>query len=391
MIENSVIRVRNIPLLDWAVYLTLTVFTSVGFIFLDNVVEQAIVVISLTAFGLTYVLGYRRAQTALHFHIYFVLQTLIVVWLLVVFPTADLFGFLFFILLIQVMVALSTRIAVGWVLIFFLTESVGIFFRPNSPGLIEVLFNIPVYFLVSVFAYVFRQAELARRQNQQLLEELRATQNQLREMAVAEERTRLARELHDSLGHQLTVAVVQLEGAQRLIPTKPERASEMIGTMREELKNALTDLRRTVTVLRSPIADNLPLESALLTLSQSFQQNTGLVTRFTTASNLPELPEPHRLAIYRAAQEGLTNIQRHANAQNAWINLVADDKQITLTIKDDGKGLDRLGAKGSGVGLVGLGERASQLGGEMRVMTQPEAGGAQVTFILPLPEKRKIQ
>jgi len=161
--------------------------------------------------------------------------------------------------------------------------------------------------------------------------------------------------------------------------------------MREELKNALADLRRTVTVLRSPIADNLPLESALLGLTQSFQQNTGLVTHFTASSSLPELPESYRLALYRAAQEGLTNIQRHADAQHAWINLEADDKQITLTIHDDGKGLDQLTEKRSGVGLIGLGERASQLGGEMRITTQPEAGGAKLTFILPLPEKRKTK
>ena len=389
MSERSVIRVRNIPMLDWAVYLTLTVFTSMGFIFLDKAVEQAIVLASLTAFGLMHILGYRRAQTPMHFHIYFVLQTLIVVWLLVALPTADLFDFLLFVLAIQVMVALSTRVAVGWVLIFFFTESISIFFRQGSAGLIEILFNIPVFFLLSVFAYVFREAEIARRQNQKLLEELRATQVQLQELAVVEERTRLARELHDSLGHQLTVAVVQLEGAQRLIPTKPEQASDIIGAMREELKNALADLRRTVTALRSPIADNLPLESALLNLSQSFQQNTGLVTHFTAASNLPELPESYRLAIYRAAQEGLTNIQRHANAQNAWVNLNVDDKQIILTIKDDGKGLAQLTEKGSGVGLIGLGERASQLGGEMRFTPRLETGGAKLTFILPLPEKRK--
>jgi two-component system NarL family sensor kinase len=126
-----------------------------------------------------------------------------------------------------------------------------------------------------------------------------------------------------------------------------------------------------------------------LTLVQSFQHNTGLATHFTAASNLPELPEPHRLAIYRAAQEGLTNIQRHANAQNAWVNLEADDKHMTLTILDDGNGLDHRAEKRSGVGLIGLGERASQLGGEMRITTQPEAGGAKLTFILPLSEKRK--
>jgi signal transduction histidine kinase len=392
MAENNVIRVRNIPLLDWAVYVTLAVFISIGFIFLKSAIEQELVLILLTAFGLVHILGYRRAQTPMHFHIYFALQTLIVARLEVIIPSSDLFGFLFYILAIQAMVALSTRVAVVWVLSFFLIESVSIlFFRQNSPGLIEILFNISAYFLVCVFAYVFREAEIARRQNQKLLEELRTTQLQLQELAITEERMRLSRELHDSLGHQLTVAVVQLEGAQRLIPTKPDQASQMIATMRDELKNALADLRRTVTALRSPIADNIPLESALLTLSQSFQQNTGLATHFAAASNLPELPEPYRLAFYRAAQEGLTNIQRHANAQNAWVNLESDDKKITLTILDDGKGMDGLTEKGSGVGLIGLGERASQLGGEMRFTPRPETGGATLTFILPLSEKRKIQ
>ena len=387
MSENAMARVRNIPMLDWAVYLTLAVFTSMGFIFLNNVVEQATVVISLTAFGLTHILGYRQAQTATHFHIYFVIQTLIVAWLHVAFRTADLFGFLFFILVIQVMVALSARIAVGWVLIFFLTQSIGIFFGKGSAGLMEILFNIPAYFLVSVFAYVFREAEIARRQNQKLLEELRATQLQLQELAVAEERTRLARELHDSLGHRLTVAVVQLEGAQRLIPTRPDQASDMIATMREELKGALADLRLTVSAMRNPVAENLSLDSALLTLAQSFQQNTGLVIHFDVASNFPELPEPYRLAFYRAAQEGLTNIQRHASAQNAWINLEADDNHITLTIADDGQGLELYAEERSGVGLIGLEERASQLGGKMRITTQPEAGGTKLTFILPMPKE----
>ena len=389
MSDNGVIRIRNTPILDWAVYLTLAVFISTGFIYLESAVEKAMVVISLTAFGLMHILGYRRAQTPTHFQIYFAIQTLIVTWLHFAFPTADLFGFLFLILVIQIMLAMPPRIAGRWVLLFFSVEGISLYVNQGAVGIDNVLFNIPAYFLVSVFAYILRVAEIARRKNQELLEELQATQNQLQELAVTEERARLARELHDSLGHQLTVAVVQLEGAQRLIPTKPDQASEMIATMREELKNALADLRRTVTALRSPIADNIPLESALLNLSQSFQHNTGLATHFTAASNLPELPESYRLAFYRAAQEGLTNIQRHANAQNAWVNLESDNNNITLTILDDGKGLDGLNEKGSGVGLIGLGERASQLGGEMRFTPRLETGGATLTFILPLTEKRK--
>jgi len=384
MSENGIIRLRNIPMLDWAVYLTLAVFTSMGFIFLDKASEKVIVVISLAAFGLVYFFGYRRAQTPTHFHTYFIIQTLIVIWLHFAFRTADLFGFLFFILVIQVVLALPVRIAAAWVLLFFSIEGVNLFIHQGLDGIVDILFNIPAFFLVSVFAYIFREAEIARRQNQKLLEELKATQLQLQGLAVAEERTRLAREMHDSLGHQLTVAVVQLEGAQRLIPTKPEQASDMIATMRDELKEALANLRRTVTALRSPIAENVLLGSALSTLCQSFQENTGLVTHFTSAPTLPDLPESYRLAFYRAAQEGLTNIQRHADAQNAWVNLESDDTQITLNITDDGKGLDHHTEKGSGVGLIGLEERASQLGGKMRFIPRLETGGAKLTFILPL-------
>jgi signal transduction histidine kinase len=155
---------------------------------------------------------------------------------------------------------------------------------------------------MGVFGYSLRQAEIAHREKELLLEELQKAQDQLQALAVTEERTRLARELHDSLGHQLTVAVVQLEGAQRLIPTRPAHASDIIGTMREELKNALADLRVTVSAMRSPLADNQTLDSALRTLCQSFQQNTGLVIYFNAAQR-PNF-RSYRLAFYRAARRG---------------------------------------------------------------------------------------
>ena len=237
--------------------------------------------------------------------------------------------------------------------------------------------------------YSLRQAEIADREKQQALEDLRATQNELQELAVTEERTRLARELRDSLGHRLTVAVVQLEGAQRLIPTKPEQASNMIGTMREELKGALAELRLTVSAMRDSIGKNQPLELVLSTLTQSFQKNTGLVTHFA-ASELPELPESYRLAFYRAIQEGLTNIQRHAGARNAWIKLEADHEQIILTIEDDGKGLDQITEKGSGVGLVGLGEQRQST--RWRDADHPARGRRhKLAFTIPVPEERKTQ
>lgn len=386
MFDKDVIRIRNASLMDLAVYLTLFIFVGTGFLALPDMTERIIVLILLLVFGLAHRFGYHTATTSRQVNVYMAIQALIVAFLIIRFPTADLFSFLLFMLVIQAAIALPSNIAARWVVILFFIEGIRLFTNSNGEQFINLLLLSPVYFLMGVFGYSLRQAEIAHREKEVLLEELQKAQDQLQELAVTEERTRLARELHDSLGHRLTVAIVQLEGAQRLIPTRPEQASAMVGTMREELKNALADLRVTVSAMRNPIAENQTLDSALRTLSQSFQQNTGLVVHFNVPSSLPELPESYRLAFYRAVQEGLTNIQRHADAQNAWLNLEADNKGIILTIQDDGRGFDHQAEKGSGVGLVGLGERASQLGGEMHFMPGSEAGGAKLTFILPLPE-----
>jgi signal transduction histidine kinase len=151
--------------------------------------------------------------------------------------------------------------------------------------------------LTAVFGFALRQAEIARRKNQDLLDELKTTQRQLQDLAVAEERTRMARELHDSLGHRLTVSIVQLEGAQRLIPTEPERAARMIGAMRDEMKQALAELRRTVYAMRAPIIDELALDVALSTLSKPFKKH-GIPTHFSIHRFL-YLPEPYHLALSR--------------------------------------------------------------------------------------------
>jgi signal transduction histidine kinase len=389
--QNEIVQPRNLRPINIATYVPLSITTLIGFIVPQGSLIRIQVVVLCIAFGLVHAFRFRAITTYLSLVLYFFIQTVLVVTLTIIAYPSDVFTFLLFVLCIQLTVLLPIKIALPGLILFYLLDSQGALLNLDANGSVQLIFNVATIFFTSVLGYSLRQAEIADREKERLLEELHATQNQLQELAVTEERTRLARELHDSLGHQLTVAVVQLEGAQRLIPTKPDQASQMIGAMREELKNALADLRRTVTVLRSPIANDLPLESALLALTQSFQQNTGLATHCTAASNLPALPEPYRLAFYRAVQEGLTNIQRHANAQNAWVNLDVDDTQIILTIKDDGTGLEQSSEKGSSVGLIGLGERASQLGGEMRVFSPPEAGGMQLTFILPLPEKRKAR
>ena len=388
MHEKDLIRIRNASLMDLAVYLTLTIFLGTGLVALPEPGERVIASALLIAFGLAHAFGYRVAASQRQVNVYMAVQALITAGLFLRFPAADLFNFLLLILVIQVSIALPPRIAVRWVVLFFIIDSLSLFENWGVERAVNLPIFVPIYFLSSVFGYSLRQTEIARREKELLFEELQKTQAQLQELAIIRERTRLAHELHDSLGHRLTVAVVQLEGGQRLIPTRPDQASQMIAAMRDELKDAMADLRLTVTAMRSPIAENESLASALLTLIKAFEQNTGLITHFATTHKVPELPTSYRLALFRSAQEGLTNIQRHAAARNAWIHLNADREKIMLTVEDDGKGFEQRAEKESGIGLIGIGERAKQLGGEMQIANRHN-GGTQLMLTIPLPEEYK--
>jgi signal transduction histidine kinase len=246
------------------------------------------------------------------------------------------------------------------------------------------------YAFVSFATYAWNRAETARRESQALLTDLQTAHRQLQDyadqvekLAVAEERYRLAREMHDTLGHRLTVTAVQLEGAQRLIPSDPERAARMVGTVRDQVREALSELRRTVATLRTPLEAGLSLPHALARLATGFEEATDLTVHLTLAEEMPALPDSHRLALYRAAQEALTNVQRHAQAQDVWLQSAWRDEEVVLLVSDDGVGFPPI-AEQRGFGLRGLMERATQLGGEFTLESRP-SGGARLSFRLPLP------
>ena len=384
--NNEMIQFRNPRLFNLTVYLIVMIMVGISFISLPNGLTKAAAIALCVAFALVQAFGFRFAVTQRRLAVYFAAQIIVTLALMILSSPSDVFNLFYYILGLEAMMILPIRPAIAWVVSFYLLDSLSALWSRGINGIIAVLFYGAAFILTALFGYALRQAEIARRKNEELLEELKTTQRQLQDMAVNEERTRMAREMHDSLGHRLTVSIVQLEGAQRLIPSDPERAARMIGTMRDEMKDALAELRRTVSALRAPIADDRPLDIALSSLSQTFQQNTGIPTHFSVSPGFPGLPEMHRLAFYRAAQEALTNIQRHAIAENAWVQLSADEQKITLVMEDDGKGMDEPGENSAGSGLLGLRERAAQLGGEMRLAERP-GGGTQLTFAVPLPNQ----
>jgi signal transduction histidine kinase len=244
-----------------------------------------------------------------------------------------------------------------------------------------------------------RVAEAARAESQHLLQELQVAHAQLQAhaheaqmLAATEERNRVARELHDTLGHRLTVAAVQLEGAQRLIDRDATKASIMVGVVRGQVVDALGELRQTVAALRTPIEADLALPAAITLLANHFATATALPVHVQIAAEaqpyLAALSQSARHTLYRAAQEGLTNVQKHAHATAAWITLGIVEDAVTATptvqlvVHDNGRGLATNGDTPRGFGLAGLAERAAQHDGTMHLAASPY-GGYALTVTLP--------
>ena len=297
-------------------------------------------------------------------------------------------GILYFVLSAYAMLFLPVRNGVLWLVIFFLLVGFQGFLLSGWEDLPSLISFGGGFAFFGFVGASLRRSDAARHESDRLLGELQEVHKQLQEyaaqaeqLAVAEERNRLAREMHDALGHRLTVAVVQLEGAQRLIPTEPERAANMVATMREQLKTALHELRQTVSALRTPAEEDLPLPAAVQRLAANFQSATGLAVHVTLPANLPPLPAAHRQTLFRAVQECLTNIQRHADAQQVWLDLAVQNGVVALTVADDGKGFPPVIGEGH-FGLEGLRERTEQLGGHVQWESRSE-GGSQVLLQIP--------
>jgi signal transduction histidine kinase len=199
-----------------------------------------------------------------------------------------------------------------------------------------------------------------------------------------EERRRLRRDLHDGLGAQLAGLNVQAGTLRRLIPQDPAAADEMAVELREELRAAISDIRRLVYDLRPPALDDLGLAEALRQLAARYDsKDKPLRVQVKAPENLPGLPAAVEVAVYRITQEALTNVARHAQAKTCVVQLVVNE-DVLLQIVDDGVGIPA--GRSAGVGLSSMRERASELGGSC-VVEKATKSGTRVLVRLPLPEE----
>jgi signal transduction histidine kinase len=218
--------------------------------------------------------------------------------------------------------------------------------------------------------------------------------------AVADERLRIARELHDVVAHNLSVVVVQAQAMRPMVERDPGRALELASSIEETGREALEEMRHLLGVLRASDeqepgdVDALGPQPGLDALDGLMAQvrQAGIPVTLTTSGRPRRLPPAVELSAYRIVQEALTNVLKHAGPAAAQVCLRYQDEGLTLRVSDDGRGaaanLSGGPVPGSGHGLVGMGERVALFGGELS--TGPRAGGGfEVRAHLPLPAESR--
>ncbi len=215
------------------------------------------------------------------------------------------------------------------------------------------------------------------------------------ERAVAEERARIARELHDVIAHNVSVMVVQASAGEELFATDPERARESLSSVASTGRAALAELRRLLGVIRADEDDNRPAsytpQPGIAYLDELIRQvrKAGLAVELSVLGRPRELPEGVGLCAYRIVQEALTNTLKHAGAAHAEVSVRYVDDALELQVLDDGRGARAAnGAGGSGHGLIGMRERVALFGGELTARPRGGEPGYEVRARLPLEEVR---
>lgn len=242
--------------------------------------------------------------------------------------------------------------------------------------------GLPAFLAGQVFVVAFTQMavneEKARREVERLASQLKVVNQRLREyalqveeLAIAKERNRLAREIHDGVGHYLTTIHMQIQAARAVSASDPARAQEVLAHAQNLSQEALADIRRSVAALRSGPDESLPLPERIHKLLQNYEMS-GLSIEMKVSGKPRRLSPQANLTIYRSVQEGLSNISRHAQASSVCILLDYTGAQIVrLSVQDNGQGSERFDG---GFGLMGLRERVNLLEGEFEVSSAPGQG-----------------
>ena len=223
------------------------------------------------------------------------------------------------------------------------------------------------------------QQQEALRQSRERLRELAAYINTVRE----EQRTRIARELHDVVGGILTSMKLDIQRINRR--TDDPEIKAIVGDLLLLAQESIDNVRNISEDLRPGALDHLGLVSALQSMLHQFSQRTEVVCQLLAAGFDVQLSQARATAVYRICQEALTNIARHAGATKVIVRLESCTNWLKVEIEDNGRGLSSLTPTGKSIGLVSMAERAREFGGHLSV-TRGSAGGTCLQVLIPLED-----
>ncbi len=299
------------------------------------------------------------------------------------------------ILVTQVVIAFDVGFAVAAAMsviyaVAFSFSAVLIFDGPVDGAIIENAFIALLLLVAAGVGSLMRTAEKARAEAAAVGADLAQANVALRrslllerDLVLAEERARSARELHDGLGHRLTLVALSLEYAQQTWKRDPEKAVAEVETAAETNRGALAEMRLWVRALDPPVADEAIAGAAAFDAIADAFRGTGLDVRVAYRGEGPPLGHDVALFATRFIQEGLTNVLRHADASRVDIEVLQSPHQVRFSISDDGTGAD---SPAEGFGRRSLRERVEILSGVMTAGTSP-LGGFELSAVVPLTQE----
>lgn len=379
MQNQVVLRVRNPFLLDAATYVSVAVMALLGVSGLRTVQLQVMALALCVTYALLYHFLFRTNYFEHRPSLYFGSQAAVMVLLFLLKSGAsDAFNFLFYTLTIHAAVMLSLRAAIAWTSVYFCITSVAMLLDRGSAGWFAIFFYLAVFVLCIIMGHTVQQTELTSQRNQRLVEELKETQQKLQELAVVDERNRLARDLHDSVKQQVFAISMQLSAARTTL-SETDKAYSPVTEAERLAQQAGAELTTLINALRPPGLESKSLADAIREHADvwSRQNNIESETHIDPTVSVNQQTEQ---ALFRVLQEALANVARHSQANKATVTLKSEKENVVLMIEDNGIGYDAERIT-RGIGLDSMRERLAEVNGELNISSIKSQGTRVVATV----------
>jgi NarL family two-component system sensor histidine kinase LiaS len=372
MQNKIVLHIRNPFLLDASTYVSTAVMALLGISGLHNLLLQIVALLLCLTFVLLYRFLFRTGWYEKNPVIYFGLQAVVLMLLLMLPSNAvDAFNFLFYILTVHAAVVFTTYVAAVWTSIYFVIASAMVLLDRGAQGVYAVFFYLAAFVVCAIFGHTVQQTELTSERNQRLVEELKETQKKVQELAVVEERNRLARELHDSVKQQVFAISMQLSAARTTLD-ESDRAFPAVVEAERLAQQTGAELTSLINALRPPGLESKSLPVAIQEYVEEWSRQTRIKTKVKVDSSIFLAPRLEQ-ALFRVLQEALANVARHSQADWAGITLQNNNNQVELMVEDNGVGIDdRRIIKG--IGLDSMRERLDAVNGQAEISSRSPQG-----------------